>query len=429
MGNRLAAVARPAGDRLVDGGVALVLVGGLVLPIFTARALTGQPVLLNEVLVSHTGADTTEFVELYGTPGHALDGLSLVVVEGDNSAAGTIDLRVDFGPDDRLGGNGFFLLGNASGLNANYGVAPDVALTPIPPAELFENGSQTVALVATATVGAVGTQVTDTVTVLDSVGLWDGADGDAFPWSPVIGPDDMFLPAGARRVTDGVDTDGPDDWVFADDQLGPDNTPTPATPFDAAPTADCQPSVATDFGTAASAAISATDPDGVVSTFTLAADPDPGTMSLADVTPAGAVGEAATASVVVDDTTPVGTYEVVVTALTEATPAQEVACTVEVTVEDAAPPPPPPPSGGTLYELLAAFDALVADESVDVRKAAQLRGHLERASSFAGRGMDAAASAQLQAFANHVAGMSPKWVTPAAADDLAAAAAALAVAA
>ena len=42
-----------------------------------------------------------------------LDGLSLIVVEADNSLAGTIDLRFDFGPSHRLGGNGFFLLGSA----------------------------------------------------------------------------------------------------------------------------------------------------------------------------------------------------------------------------------------------------------------------------------------------------------------------------
>ena len=321
MGNRLAAVARPASDRLIDLGVAFVLVGGLVLPIVTARAATGDPVLLNEVLVHHSGPDTTEFVELYGTPGHSLEGVSLVVVEGDNSTSGTIDFRFDFDAGDRLGGNHFFLLGSAGGLSANYGVVPDVALSPVGTnVELFENGSQTLALVATATVGAVGTRLTGAEDVLDSVGLWDGADGDSFPWSPVIGPDDTFLPAGARRVQDGVDTDSPGDWVIADDQLGPANTPTPGSPVDEAP---------------------------------------------------------------------------------------------------------PPPGDGTVDELLAAFDALVADESVDERKVAQLRGHLERASSFAAQGMDAAASAQLQAFANHVAGMSARWVRPAAAEKLAAAVAAL----
>jgi hypothetical protein len=75
--------------------------------------------------------------------------------------------------------------------------------------------------------------------------------------------------------------------------------------------------------------------------------------------------------------------------------------------------------------LLAAFDALVADGSIDAGKASQLRGHLERAIAFAEEGEAAASAAQLRAFANHVEGMSPRWVTPGAADDLAAAARAL----
>jgi hypothetical protein len=429
MGNRLAAVARPAGDRILDLGVILALVGGLVLPIVTARAQTGDPVLLNELLVSHTGVpDTSEFVELYGTPGYSLDGLSLVVVEADNGAAGTIELRFDFGPGHHLGGNGFFLLGSAAGLAATYGVTPDVALPSLTTGgEVFENGSQTVALVATATIGLLGTTVTGTETVVDSLGLWDAGGSDSFPWSPVIGPDDGFLPAGGRRVTDGVDTDSPTDWVFADDLLGPANTPTPGTPYDAEPTATCGPTLVTTFGTAASASVSATDPDGEVDTFSLEVTPDPGTVALGATTPSAGAGSPATSSVEVGAATPVGTYDVVVTALTTASPPQEATCAVSVEVQPADDPPPPDPPTDPSFDALAAlFDQMVTDRWVHEDKAGQLRAHLERAASFAERGKDAAALAQLQAFANQVQGMSPKWVDPSAADQLAAAAAALA---
>ncbi len=422
MRNRLVSIARPAGDRLIDLGVGLVLVGGLVLPIFTARALTGAPVLLNEMLVSHSGTDTTEFVELYGTPGHSLAGLSLVVVEGDSSGAGAIDLRVDFDADDRLGGNGFFLLGNATGLGANYGVVPDVALTPTSPAvELFENGSQTVALVETSSLS--GSTVTGAETVVDSLGLNDGGFTETFFWgAPVFGPDDAFLPAGARRVTDGVDTDAASDWVVADDHLGPANTPTAATAYDAPPVASCEPSVTTTFGTAAYSPVSASDADGVVTTFSISADPDPGTLSVTDLASAGAAGEAATASVSVEATTPVGTYDVTITALTDATPPQEATCTLRVTVEEDL---LRPPGDGSLADLLAAFDGLVADGSVDSRKAAELREHLVRSARFAERGMHESAAAQLRSFVNHVEGMSPRWVGRAAAADLSATARAL----
>ena len=69
-------------------------------------AATGDPVLLNEILASHTGTDDTEFLELYGIPGTSLDGLSLIIVEGDAFAAGTIDRRIDFKPFQEIGPNG-----------------------------------------------------------------------------------------------------------------------------------------------------------------------------------------------------------------------------------------------------------------------------------------------------------------------------------
>ncbi len=185
-----------------------------------ASAATGDPVLINEVLASHTGTDDTEYIELYGTPGTSLDGLSLIVVEGDASGLGTIDRRLDFGPSDILGSNGFYLVGNPAGLAANYGVAPNVAIGN----DYLENSSLTVALVETASI--TGNSVSGSEVVRDAVALTDGGAGDAFFFgAPVIGPDGTFFPAGARRVTDGVDTDAAADWVLSDFDLGPANTP------------------------------------------------------------------------------------------------------------------------------------------------------------------------------------------------------------
>jgi len=133
------------------------LVAAAFQPLLPVRAATGDPVLINEVLVSHTGfPDDTEFLELFGTPGASLGGLSLLVVEGDSSGGpGTIDRRLDFADDARLGGNGFFLVGNPTGLGTHYAVAPDVAIGD----DWFENGSQTVALTAVA--GVTTPSVTD----------------------------------------------------------------------------------------------------------------------------------------------------------------------------------------------------------------------------------------------------------------------------
>jgi predicted extracellular nuclease len=179
-------------------------------------------VVINEVLASHTGTDDTEYVELYGTPGKSLEGLSLLVVEGDAGVSqGTIDFRLDFTAVNKIGANGFFLVGNPAGLLSNYGVTPDIDISN----STLENSSLTLALVETSSI--TGSTVSGSEVVSDAVALTDGGAGDTFFFSaPVVGPDGSFFPAGARRVTDGVDTDAVSDWVIADFGLGSSNTPT-----------------------------------------------------------------------------------------------------------------------------------------------------------------------------------------------------------
>ncbi len=188
-----------------------------------AQAATGDPVLLNEVLASHTGTDDTEYIELYGTPGTSLADLSVIVVEGDAFSPGTIDRRFDFKPFHALGPNGFFLIGNCGGLPANYAVTPDASLFT----NYLENSSLTLALVETASlIGGEGDLISGAEVVRDSVALNDGDVGDQFFFgAPVIGPDGPFFPAGARRLVDGVDTDTPADWAISDFFLGSDNSP------------------------------------------------------------------------------------------------------------------------------------------------------------------------------------------------------------
>lgn len=415
--------------RLLASSLPLMLLAGM-LPT-PVGAATGDPVLLNEALVSHTGTDTTEFVELFGVPGTPLDGLSLVAVEGDNSLAGTIDRRVDFPAGARLGGNGFYLVGNPTGLAATYHVVPDLAWGN----DSLENGSQTLALVATAGLGAVGTVVTGSEDVRDAVGLTDAGPSDAWFWSaPVLGPDDGFLPAGGRRLTDGVDTDAVADWAFADDLLGPSNTPTPSTPYNAPPVADCGPPVVTDEATAATASVSATDPDGRVVTFQAASAPDPGTIGVTGVVAAPAAGAAARAQVDVGATTPPGAYAVTVTAANDDATPQTAECVLSVTVKDLPDPTPeptpeptpvPPDSAPTTAALWGMIDDLSAAGAVTGGKMHLLTDRLERIDRFMASGQWSAALAQLQAFANQVRGLSPRWLSAESADALAAAASAL----
>ena len=188
-----------------------------------ASAATGDPVLLNEVLASHSGTDNSEYIELFGTAATGLSGLSVIVVEGDAFSPGTIDRRFDFKPFHALGSNGFFLIGNCGGVPAIYGVTPDTSI----PNNYLENSSLTVALAETASLsGGAGSMVTGAEVVLSSVALNDGGTGDMFFFgAPVIGPDGPFFPAGARRLVDGVDTGTAADWAISDFFLPGANNP------------------------------------------------------------------------------------------------------------------------------------------------------------------------------------------------------------
>ena len=192
---------------------------------FNISGGSGSNLVINEVYVSHTGTDDTEFIEIFGTPGTSLDGLSIIGVEGDSgSSTSTIDARIDFDSSHTIGDNGFFLVGNPIGLANNYTVAPNIDIN----SNFLENSSSTFALVETSSIS--GTSVTGSEVVIDTVALTDGDAGDTFFFdAPVIGPDGPFLPAGARRVTDGVDTDTVSDFVISDFFLGSENTPTAGT--------------------------------------------------------------------------------------------------------------------------------------------------------------------------------------------------------
>ncbi len=200
---RLCSMSRFCEGRLVAGALALVLSAGMV------GDAVADP-LINEVLGSTVGTDV-EFIELYGTPGASLAGLSLIVVESDDEPTnGSIDFRYDFSAGDALGDNGFFLIGNDL-VEGEYSITPNRLIRR----NAIENSSYTIALVETSTVA--GSSITGSETVLDALGVTDGEADSFFAFgAPVIGPDGSFLPAGGRRAIDGVDTNTAADWVFAD---------------------------------------------------------------------------------------------------------------------------------------------------------------------------------------------------------------------
>ncbi|MDJ0628349.1 MAG: ExeM/NucH family extracellular endonuclease [Rhodobacter sp.] len=170
-------------------------------------------IVINEVLVSTTGSDV-EFLEIFGTPGTSLAGLSIVNIESGD-ASGNIDNRFDLPADAEIGDNGFYLVGNS--LVGSLGVTPNATI----PGNFFENSSSTIALLETASIS--GSTVDGTETVIDAIALSDGDASETFYYgAQVLGPDGSFYPSAAGRFPDGGD------WQLIDafSPAGNNTTPT-----------------------------------------------------------------------------------------------------------------------------------------------------------------------------------------------------------
>lgn len=171
-----------------------------------AVAATAHSQVINEFVFNHTGSDTYEYVEVYGTPFADYSNLWIVEIEGDSGQTGLVD-------------DGTFQLGMAdasgfwwTGFQAN----------------VWENGTVTLLLVTDFT-GTVTDDldtdddgVFDTTpwgSILDSVAVSDGDAGD-LTYSPVTLNADFdgstFTVGGASRIPNGVDTDSTTDWVRND---------------------------------------------------------------------------------------------------------------------------------------------------------------------------------------------------------------------
>jgi len=157
--------------------------------------------------------------------------------------------------------------------------------------------------------------------------------------------------------------------------------------------------------------VSASDPDGtVVSLSVTAVTPsDPDTIAITNLAPASGVGGSATANLTVSGITPAGSYAVTVTAANDDASPQTADCNVAVTVA---------PFVSAFDKLRDMVDSLVAGGGVDPSKAFLLTIRLDRAASDNAAGRHDAFRAQMQAFGNQVAGLAPRWITPAAAAQL-----------
>jgi hypothetical protein len=187
-----------------------VQLAALLMTGLCASTTFGQ-VELREILFNPSGADQgAESVEFAGTPGGSLSGYFLIVIEGDTTGAGVVDVVVNLSGFS-FGSNGLFLLRDTA-----------TVLSPAPAAETsvgifdfnpdIENGTNTF-VVGFGTAPAVGTDL-DTnndgtldagipgITVVDALGLRDSGTGD-FIYGASLGFTDLIPgvdAAGAYRV-------------------------------------------------------------------------------------------------------------------------------------------------------------------------------------------------------------------------------------
>ncbi len=159
----------------------ILLLGWVIAPLAWAEP-DWSAIRVTMVLADPPGRDDAEFIVLEGPPRASLEGLALVVVEGDRGRdQGRIDRRFVFRAFHRLGPDGRFLLGSCQGLAKRFQAAPEQDL----PANYLENSSFTLALVPAEALERGDPLEAE---ALDAVALLDGRGDRAFFGAAVVGP-------------------------------------------------------------------------------------------------------------------------------------------------------------------------------------------------------------------------------------------------
>lgn len=165
-------------------------------------------VRINEMSRDVPGSDDTlEFVELKGAPGTSLDGLWLLVIEGDNSSNGLIDQAIPL-TGQMLGANGLLLIrDNALVLNPTPDPLTNVFVIDFAPD--IENGSASYAIVRDYSGYVINANTNpgqnNVVGQNDIDSDNNGVMGD---WGIVTAAGPITTPGGSQPWTDAIDSFG-----------------------------------------------------------------------------------------------------------------------------------------------------------------------------------------------------------------------------
>jgi hypothetical protein len=174
----------------------------IALVLIAAPALA-QDLVINEALISVTGTDYDEYVELCGPPDMALDGYAVIVIEGQGSGWGYVD-RIWPLDGYVVPADGLFAMTNDGMANQDYSIGTSNSI---------ENGTETVLLVyglppeiTTATdvdTNDDGIEEVSVGTIIDGFCITDGDPTDfCYYGVPTYGPDGTYFPGGVARCGD-----------------------------------------------------------------------------------------------------------------------------------------------------------------------------------------------------------------------------------
>jgi hypothetical protein len=172
------------------------------------------PVLfINEVDGDQTGADTQEFIELFGAPNTSLLGTTLVLFNGSNDLSyASYDLDAY-----SLDGNGFFVIGNAATPGVDLVFADN----------FLQNGADAVALYYADAISFPNNTAVTTVNLIDAL-VYDTDDADDAGLLPLIngGQAQVNENANAASATQSMSR-VPDGGVLRDTDTYAMQLPTP----------------------------------------------------------------------------------------------------------------------------------------------------------------------------------------------------------
>ncbi len=298
------------------GAVAtLTLLFGAIAPAATVNAATGSELFFSEYV---EGSSNNKALEIYNPTDVAIDlaasGYAIEMYFNGSSSAGlTIGLTGTIQPAD------VFVVAHSSADAAILAVADQTNGSG------WFNGDDAVVL-------------THNGTAIDVIGQVGNDPGSYWGTGDITTQNHTLrrkatITAGDTNATDAFDPsvewDGYPQDTF--DGLG---SHTVGTVTNEPVSLSCPSSLTTVLGMATSASVTATDPDGTVTTLeTTGITDDPGTITFDDVTTASAVGGTADGTLNVSDSTPLGSYSVTFSAANDDASPQTDTCTTTVSVQ------------------------------------------------------------------------------------------------